>query len=209
MVIERAAPGMATQTVEEWRSTLGRLTTLNKTPVDKIDVPEVRAALPLDRWEQFPVQTKNTLARVARVLDAAAGDGHRDKYNPAEWRWHKAWVPARPKAADEEKHHPAMPWQDVPAFVQQLRARKDDLAARALEFLILTGARTDEVTGKVVNKEVRKAPMTWSEIDRAGRLWRIPGSRMKRGVRHVVPLSEAAIHLLKSYLVEATRYSKD
>src|SRR5262249_38704669 len=151
--IERRAPGMATQSVEEWRSTLGRLTTLNKTPVDKIDVPEIRAALPLDLWKKYPVQTKNTLGRIAQVLDAAIADRLRDQMNPAEWKWHRTWVPARPKAPDEDNHHPAMPWQDVPAFVQTLRTRKDDLAARALEFLILTGMRTDEVTGKMVKGE--------------------------------------------------------
>src|SRR5215472_8043433 len=62
LIIDRKAPGMATQTVQDWRTTLGRLTTLNKTPVDKIDVPAIRAALPIEQWQQYPVQTKHTLA---------------------------------------------------------------------------------------------------------------------------------------------------
>jgi integrase len=79
-----------------------------------------------------------------------------------------------------------MPYSDVPAFFQSL-ARKEAMAARALEFLILTAARTGEVLGA-----------TWDEMDLEEKLWTIPGARMKAGREHRVPLSEPAVDMLAS-----------
>jgi integrase len=78
-----------------------------------------------------------------------------------------------------------LPWKDAPAFIAELRMRQA-LAAKCLEFLILTAARSGEVLGA-----------TWGEIDLTKELWTIPAARMKAGAEHVVPLSDAAVQLLE------------
>jgi integrase len=84
------------------------------------------------------------------------------------------------------EHHAALPYADLPGFMVELRQHKDD-AARALEFLILTAARTSEVVGA-----------EWHEIDFKARLWTVPGSRMKAGREHKVSLSDAALAILEA-----------
>jgi integrase len=96
--------------------------------------------------------------------------------------------PARSEAAalgGDKRHHPALAWQDIPAFMADLRKR-ESISARALEFLTLTAARTGEVIGA-----------QWSEIDLDKRLWVVPASRMKSPREHRVPLSAAVIDLLR------------
>ena len=90
-----------------------------------------------------------------------------------------------PKVKQKTKHFRSMPWQDVPSFIPQLLEDKK-LSKLALAFTILTAARSGEVRN-----------MTWGEIDLEGRLWRLDGNRMKMGRDHVVPLSEAAVSILK------------
>jgi integrase len=82
------------------------------------------------------------------------------------------------------KHHAALPWREIGAFMEVLRGQKG-VAVRALEFAILTAARTGEVLG-----------VTWGEVDLANALWTIPGARMKAGREHRVPLSQPAVALL-------------
>jgi integrase len=119
------------------------------------------------------------------VLDYAKVHGWRSGENPALWRGHLQNVlPARQKLT--RGHHPAMPYRDVPAFMQELR-EKQAMSAIALEFLILTAARTGEVFGA-----------TWDEIDLDSGLWTIPAHRMKAGQAHRVPMSEHAIAILSS-----------
>jgi integrase len=100
--------------------------------------------------------------------------------NPAAWTRKEASLPSVPAAA----HLAAMPYQELPDFIRELRT-KDGLAARALEFLILTGVRTGEAMGA-----------EWSEFDLGARTWLIPGARMKKGREHRVPLSEPALAIL-------------
>jgi integrase len=110
--------------------------------------------------------------------------GYRQGDNPARWKGHLSEVlPARGQVARVE-HHAALPYRDVPAFMAALRER-EGTAARALEFAILTAARTGEVIGA-----------RWGEIDRTDRTWTVPASRMKGGRKHVVPLSARAVELL-------------
>src|SRR5690606_19863087 len=99
--------------------------------------------------------------------------GLRSGENPAQWRGHLDTLLPRPRKA---RHHPALPYGSAPAFMRHLRER-GGVAARALEFLILTEARSGEVRG-----------MTWGELDRARRTWTIPADRMKAGRVHRVPL---------------------
>lgn len=123
--------------------------------------------------------------RIERVLEFAKVKGWRSGENPAAWRGNlRNLLPKRQKL--QRGHQPAMRYQDVPAFVERLRA-SEALAARALEFVILTVGRSGEVVGA-----------KWSEIDFTQKLWNVPKERMKAGVSHTVPLSGAAVKLLKA-----------
>jgi integrase len=119
------------------------------------------------------------------VLDWAAAHGLRGSDNPARWRGHLDKILPPPRKVTKVEHHPALPYKDIPAFMADLRTR-DGMAARALEFTILTAARTGETIGA-----------KWSEIDFIRKVWTVPAERMKAGVQHQVPLSARAIELLK------------
>jgi integrase len=119
------------------------------------------------------------------VLDWATARGHRTGENAARWRGHlENLLPKRSKVARVE-HHPALPYGQLPGFIGELQAQSG-ISARALEFVILTAARTSEVLG-----------CRWSEIDMANRLWIIPGERMKAGREHRVPLADRAVEILE------------
>jgi len=123
--------------------------------------------------------------RIERVLDAARAKGHiRGPWaNPAAWKGNLAHLlPGRGKLS--RGHHKALPFVDVPAFLVELRSR-DAMAALALEFAILTAARTSEVLAA-----------TWGEVDLKGKIWTVPAGRMKAAKEHRVPLSPAAIAIL-------------
>ena len=112
-------------------------------------------------------------------------NGWRDEVNPARWRGHLSnLLPARAKV-QRAGHHAAEPWATVGAFMAALR-KQPGTAALALEFTILTAARTGEVIGA-----------RWSEIDMDGRAFAIPAERMKAGLAHRVALSEAAMGVLE------------
>jgi integrase len=120
------------------------------------------------------------------VLDWAKARHYRTGDNPARWRGHlDKLLPAKTKVR-KVKHHDAMPYADVPAFVAELRDN-DSLSARALEFTILTAARTGETIGA-----------RWSEIDVAAKVWTVPAERTKSGREHRVPLTERALEILAS-----------
>lgn len=139
-------------------------------------------------------ETANRLrGRIEAVLDSATTKGYREGMNPAAWKGNlSTLLPAKNKIA-KSKHFPAVPVKELPAFFEELR-KQEGTAARALELLILTNVRS---------YNVRHA--SWSEIDFETKTWLIPGEdgeaskqRMKAGVTHRVPLSPAAIRLLKS-----------
>ena len=124
--------------------------------------------------------------RIEIVLNAAKVRGLRDGANPAAWKGHlDNLLAAIPKKA-RTRHHPAMRWADLPAFMVELRAN-DCTSARALEFTILSACRTGEVIGA-----------RWPEIDLDGATWTIPKERMKAKVEHRVALSPAAVELLRA-----------
>jgi integrase len=153
-------------------------------PVGTIDTALVTNALqPI--WLTKAETATRLRTRIEKVLDWAKVSGYRDGENPARWRGHLDKVlPANPKSK-RVKHLAALPFREIGAFMQALK-EEDGNAARALEFTILTAARTGEVLGA-----------QWSEIDLANKLWVVPAERMKAGKAHRVPLSPAALDVLK------------
>ena len=153
------------------------------TPVDMIDTARVCKALEA-LWHSKTDTATRVRARIEAVLNWAQTRGYRAGENPARWRGHLAnLLPARSKVAAIE-HFAAMPYAEVPGLIAALRQR-EGISALALQFLVLTAARTGEVLGA-----------RWSEIDLAGRVWTIPAQRTKSGREHRVPLSSAAVAVL-------------
>jgi integrase len=152
--------------------------------VADIDLHHVLSCLePL--WATKTETASRLRGRIESVLDWATVSQYRQGDNPARWRGHLDKVLPAPTKVSKVEHHKAVPVEQIPKFMTALRLR-DGLAARALEFAILTAARSGEV---------RSA--TWAEIDLEGRAWIIPGSRMKAGKEHRVPLTGQAVALLK------------
>ena len=168
---------------QQWRNTLEKgAASLWAMRVDEIATDHVMAVLrPI--WSAKPETARRIRGRVERILDAARASGHRSAENPARWRGHLDVLLPRP-AILTRGHHAAMPYKDVPAFIVALRARHA-VSARALEFLILTAARSGEV---------RK--MTWGEVDLDDGLWMVPADRMKAKRPHRVPLTREAVACL-------------
>ncbi|MBW3097726.1 tyrosine-type recombinase/integrase [Pseudohoeflea coraliihabitans] len=134
-------------------------------------------------WQEIPETASRLRGRIERVLDFAKARGWRSGENVAAWRGHlKNVLPSRQKLT--RGHHAAIAHQDVPSFMAILR-NSEAMAARALEFLILTAARSGEVISA-----------RWDEIDRDQALWIVPASRMKAGREHRVPLSDRALEIL-------------
>lgn len=137
-------------------------------------------------WEAKPETASRVRGRIEAVLDYAKVRRLREGDNPAAWRGNlKLALPARRKVRAVE-HHPALPFKDIADFLAKLRAM-DGMGARALEFAILTAARSGEVLGA-----------TWGEIDLDAKCWTIPADRMKAGREHRVPLSEGALAILSA-----------
>ncbi|MFZ5575932.1 MAG: tyrosine-type recombinase/integrase [Pseudomonadota bacterium] len=124
--------------------------------------------------------------RIESVLDYATAKKYRSGDNPARWRGFLDKHLPKPKKVAKVKHHPALPYAELGAFMPELKAQ-EGMGARALEFAILTAARSGEVRGA-----------TWGEIDLDAATWTIPASRMKAEKEHRVALSAAAIKLLKA-----------
>jgi len=152
--------------------------------VDKIDTEAVlRVLKPL--WQVKPETASRLRGRIERVLDAAKAKGHRSGENPARWRGHlDHLLPKRQRLT--RGHHEALAHEELPNFITELR-RREGVAALALEFLILTAARSGEVRGA-----------RWSEVDFGSKVWTVPASRMKAGREHRVPLSARAIEILEA-----------
>jgi integrase len=176
----------------QWRTTLTRYCEpIRETPVDAIDTEAVLSVLkPL--WTRVPETASRLRGRIEAVLDAARARGHigHNEANPARWRGHlDKLLPKRAKLT--RGHHAAMPYADVPGFVASLRERPA-IAARALEFCILTAARSGEALAA-----------RWDELDMAGQVWTVPAARTKAAREHRVPLSERAVAILRE--MEAAR----
>jgi integrase len=166
---------------KQYRETLGRACAdFGDMNVSAVDTPTVIKFLtPL--WRETPKTAKRIQGRIESVLDWATVHEFRQGPNPGKWDGHLEHKFAVAKGQDS---HAAMSVDDVPAFMTRLRKR-DGLSYRALEFLILTAARTDEVLSA-----------KWEQIDFDKRLWVVPAEDMKAGKEHTVPLSDAAVTLL-------------
>jgi integrase len=171
----------------QWPSTLKTYVypVFGSLPVQAIDTGLVMKAIePI--WQVKPETASRVRGRIESVLDWPKVRGYRDGENPARWRGHlDHLLPARSKVAAVD-HQAALPYGEMGEFIASLREH-EGLAARGLEFLTLTAARTGEVIGA-----------TWAEIDMEQRIWAIPGSRMKGGREHRVPLSGAAMSILEN-----------
>jgi len=124
--------------------------------------------------------------RIEAVLDWATVREFRVGENPARWRGHLDKILAKPSKLHKPKHHSALPYEQIGIFMADLR-QQEAVSARALEFLILTASRTGEVIGA-----------TWGEIDEAKAVWTIPAERMKAEREHRVPLTPAALKIVKN-----------
>jgi integrase len=167
---------------EQWESTLRRFAfpVFGNVSVNAIDTTlMIRVLEPI--WRKTPETGSRVRGRIESVLDWATVRGFRAGDNPARWRGHLSKLfPSRRKVR-ATRHHPALAYGEVPGFMIELRERHG-AAARALEFLILTGARTGEVLGAA-----------WREVDPGARIWTVPASRTKTGREHRQPLTDAAM----------------
>jgi integrase len=152
-------------------------------PVSKLTTEDALHVLkPL--WQTRPETANRLRGRCERVWDLAKARGHGSGENPFRWRGHlDKLLPKRARLT--RGHHKAMPFADLPPFVRSLRAMQG-LAPRALEFAILTAARSGEVLGA-----------RWDEIDLQVNVWTVPAQRMKAGKEHRVPLSDRGVGILK------------
>jgi integrase len=169
-----------------WEGTLGAYVhpVFGILPVQAIDTALVTKAIePI--WAEKPETAGRVRGRIEAILDWAAARGYRHGDNPARWRGHLDKLLPKKTKVHRVEHHAALPYPEIGAFMVELH-QQDGVAARALEFAILTAARTGEVIGA-----------RWAEFDLAEHLWTVPGDRMKAGREHRVPLSDAALAILK------------
>ncbi|MBC7160154.1 MAG: tyrosine-type recombinase/integrase, partial [Porphyrobacter sp.] len=178
-----------TSTLEKWAYPKigGELVaSIDRNAIEAVLTQPVAAADDEPLWIARHETATRVRQRIEKVLDYATARKFRTGENPAGRGVLEMILPAVPKAVRKAKHHAALPYAEAPAFMAALRERAGT-AARALEFLILTAARSGEV---------RLAD--WSEIDFERALWTIPEERMKAGREHTVPLSRAALAILSA-----------
>lgn len=169
----------------QWRATLEKhaLPILGDMPVSEVATHDVlRVLRPF--WAKTTETATRLRGRIEIVLDHAHALKWRTGENPARWRGNLSELLPNPSKLAPVQRQPALPWPQVPAFITALRERQG-MAALALEFVILTAARTGEARGA-----------TWGEIDLDAAIWTVPASRMKAGEMHRVPLSAAAVAVL-------------
>jgi integrase len=169
----------------QWESTLATYAApvIGSMPVAAVDTALVVKVLePI--WTAKTETATRLRGRIESILDWATVSKFRIGENPARWRGHLDNLLANPTKVSRVSHHAALPWADVAAFMVDLRGR-EGIAARAVEFGILTAARSGEVRGA-----------TWAEVDLDAALWTVPAERMKGGREHRVPLSTRAVELL-------------
>lgn len=171
----------------QWRSTLATYAypVIGKILVRDVDQTHVLQILePI--WTTKTETATRLRGRIESVLDFATARGYRKGDNPARWRGHLDKLLATPSKVARVEHHAALPYTEIGAFMVDLR-QQAGMGARALEFAILTAARSGEVRGAA-----------WAEIDLDAGVWTVPKERMKAGKEHRVPLSDAAVQLLRN-----------
>jgi integrase len=170
----------------QWRNTLSTYVSpvFGKVSIGAVDTALVtKVVQPL--WTTKPETARRVRGRIEAILDWAKACGYRDGENPARFRGHLKHLLADIPEARRIKHHAALPYTEVAMFIADLRERPG-IAARALEFTILTAARTGEVMGA-----------RWDEMNLKSKVWTVPAERMKGHREHRVPLTEAAVAVLE------------
>jgi integrase len=172
---------------QQWTNTLSTYAypVIGKLPVDAIDTDKVMQILaPI--WTTKNETASRVRGRIETILDWAKVKKHRSGDNPARWAGHLEYLLAARAKVHKVVNHPALPWEQMPEFMAQLRA-VEGLAAKALEFTILTAARSGETRG-----------LPWDgELDIPRKLWTVPPQRMKREREHRVPLTEPALAVVE------------
>lgn len=171
----------------QWVSTLKTYATpvIGELPVDEIDTHQILNILsPI--WVTKTETAKRVQGRIENVLDFASAHKYRDEANPARWRGHLDKLLPKPSKVQKVAHHPAMPYEQVAAFMGAMQDYKS-MSSKALQLLILTATRTSEV----LNAE-------WHEIDLVNATWTIPAKRMKASREHRIPLSHQALLLISN-----------
>lgn len=172
---------------QQWRNTLETYAcpVIGSLPVAEVDTGLVLQVLePI--WKDKTETATRLRGRIESVLAWATTRGYRQGENPARWRGHLDNLLAKPAKLKAVEHHAALPYKELNDFMTKL-AGMEGISARALEFAILTAARSGEVRGA-----------TWTEIDLEAGMWIIPAGRMKMEREHRVPLSSKALALLRS-----------
>ena len=195
MTFEKATLAYIEAKAPEWKNAkhsqqwLNTLTTYAYPVFGSMDVGEIEKAHVLAVLQ--PIWTTKTetatrlRSRIELVIAWADKSVDRERLNPARWRGHLQTLLPKPSKVASVEHHAALPASEVGRFMKHLR-NAEGMGARALEFAILTAARSGEVREAV-----------WSEIDLEGATWTVPSERMKAGKEHRVPLSKAALALLR------------
>jgi integrase len=172
---------------EQWQNTLD---TYASPVIGELAVGDVDTALVLrvlePIWATKPETASRVRGRIEHILDYARVRGYRAGENPARWRGHLDKLLPTALNRKHRRHHAALPYEEIGEFIQKLRAQEGS-AARALEFAILTAARTQEVIGA-----------TPDELEAEKGLWTVPAGRMKAGREHRVPLSPQALVVVKA-----------
>jgi integrase len=169
----------------QWATTIATYAEpiLGKLLVRDIDVGHVHRVLePI--WTSKPETAGRVRGRIEKILGWAKVNNYREGENPARWRDNLDQLLPKLSEVRKVKHHPALPYGELPAFMEKLR-QEEGTAARALEFTILTAARTMEV--------ILARP---SEINKRERIWTAPPEHMKLKREHLVPLCERAVRLV-------------
>jgi integrase len=190
LIMSKTPAWKSPRSKDQWRQRLRDYAKpLLTIPIDRVDSIAVLGALkPL--WHAKPETASRVRAMIEAVCDYAKAAGYRSGENPAAWRGNLAHLLPQQKKLTHG-HFAAMPYAEVGGFVQALQKyQHKSVAAYALELLILTGVRSNEVLGA-----------RWSEIDIANALWVIPKERMKTGKEHRVPLSPSAMRVVNAMAV--------
>lgn len=177
---------------QQWINTLRdyAFPKIGRMPIDSIGQPEILMCL-MPIWTVKHETARRLAQRLKVVLDVARSKGFRDGENPVTAIKDGGVLP---KVVKKAKHHSAMPWRELPAFYTEL-SQRNEMAAKALMFTILTGARTGEALG-----------LRWEELDLAARVWTCPAERMKTADEHRVPLCDEILAILEPLMSIQSEY---
>ncbi len=173
---------------QQWENTLKTYASpvIGKLSPDSVTTGHILEILNKENfWSKKPETASRVRNRIELVLDAAKARGMREGENPARWRGHLDKLLPRRAKIQTVKHHPALPWSELPAFMKTI-GEKQHPTYKAMQMTILTACRTSEVLGA-----------TWAEVDLERRVWTVPAERMKMGKEHRVPISDALLTILE------------